>query len=1066
MSVVDFLRNHILNPVKQDFNNFTGGGAKSYLNNNVSLAIRQKLNQDNAVLNQGVRQARVDAFNSNPVLNFLGGGNTATQRGQELQNKLHLSSPLGAKIASSFVAGYGGQELRGPGKIPVEPIPSRIVPPETPKLPAKLETPVQTSTGLKASNPEISSVQDYIKNQVNAQKVAAQVEKGPAGQRVGGFIADVKRKLVDSTAPIEDTLFKAKKAGAKILPSQDITNQIDRVYRSRSLAAQFAKDNGLVDVIKQAPDLKSLDQYLIATHAPEVATKTGRNVALDAQLVKELGPTYQPLADKVVKYGQNLLDYATQSGLVGKETAASLKKQYPNYVPLNRIFNEVEQGVSKFSGTSGVASLSKQTVVQALKGSERAIQNPTESLLTKTLDAFNQGERNIAGQQLASYKDLPVFQGLIKEVPKGGTNPPHTFSYLDNGIKRTFETTPELAQAAKLLDKQQLGLIGKIFAFPVRIARIGITGLNIPFIGANLAKDQVSALINSDRALQTSVANPAVFLKALWNAVGHGAEYDNWIRAAGGGTSFDISREAPNITVGQLRSGRNVVSKVAYTVTHPGDLLRTAENIVARSEEMTRLQQFIGTRDSLLKQGMPATEANIAAAKQSREATVNFARSGDWGKALNSAFLYINAGIQGSRTLVRNLATRPIQTTAKIALTVFTPLAAITAWNMSDPKRLAAYNDIRDFEKENNLIIIPPNPVKDPKTNKWNVIKIPFSQEIANLTIPFRKGIEALHGADPPGFMDVTKSLIGSTTSLNVQSSNALVGQFTPQAVKPALEATLNKTLFTGQDTVPQSMANLPADMQVRPNTSGTARIVGKKLNTSPLKVEQFVKGTFGGLGSQALNASDTALSKAGVIPKDQVGGQSVIQGIKSRFNEAVGGQQADQLYKQIDQSKQNVQVRNKQIIAQLMKGDTSGLDGLTKQQKASLIRSAKTKDLTQGLSQTENAIFGTSKEEKLAILQSNPELADTVAKVISLENSIKTPSSGGSISLASSLKRSTGIPGLKLAKKRKGRKAKLYKAKTVKLPKPKTVTLKASNKYTPRKLRTRISSGLGKRRV
>lgn len=918
---------------------------------------------------------------------------------------------------------------------------------------------------------------DYLSQLKQQQQTASSVDKGTLLTRGQSFLADVKRKLIDSTAPIEDVLSQAQKDnGYEVLPSRNVSFQIDRAIRSNELAGQFLKDNGMVDVIRNVPDVHTLDQYLIARHAPEVEAagfKTGRNTAADAQLVQDLAPTYEPYAQQVVQYGQKLLDYAVQTGLVSKETAAALKAKYPNYIPLNRIFNELEQSTPRGTG-KGVASLSKQTVVQGLKGSERAIQNPTESLLTKTLDAFSQGERNQAAQMLASYKDLPgnpfnitplrtaenvtkridlysqaadlkpvqnllgrllqtrqrwarqlesqinnlnkqgLYQSLkqkftenpviqssvdqstfkpggltttdtgdrffvqtgkdqiklkqnyaiptksqFKDIINNLVNLPSseiqaikskiatrennlapimdeianisdslnavkairgnlfdeasllkdaqskglsTFSTLNNGIKEIYQTTPEIASAAKFLDKRQLGFVGQIFATPVRLARLGITGINIPFIASNLAKDQVSAFINSDHALATSIANPQVFGKSLWTAVGHGAEYDNWIRNAGGGTSFDISRSAPGVSIGQIRAGRNVQSQIAYTVTHPGQLLRTVENAVNRGEETTRLQQFIGTRDALLKEGRTPQDADILGAKASRVNTVDFARSGDWGKALNSVFLYLNAGIQGSRTLMRNLQTRPTQTAAKIALTVYTPLATVTAWNLMNPQRKAAYDDIRDFEKDNNLIIIPPNPTKDPKTGKWNVIKIPFSQEIANLTIPIRKSIEGMQGEPGPTFGDFVSSILGTTTSLNTQSPNALVGQFVPQAVKPPLESILNKNLFTGGDIVPQYIngqpsKDLPPEMQVYDNTSGTARKIGKVLNTSPLKVGQFVKSTTGGVGSQFLNASDRALATVGVIPPEQIGGQSITQGLTQRFAQASGGQQLSNLF-------------------------------------------------------------------------------------------------------------------------------------------------------------------------
>jgi hypothetical protein len=566
----------------------------------------------------------------------------------ELSNK--YQGKTGVELSKAIIKdGYDGIITTDKG-IPSETIHfDKLL--SSPSIPS-VKTPIVNPTAPGEVPQAKLNTKEYVSQLKQDQQNAGSMPQTGVMFKIKSVIGDIKRKLVDSTAPIEDTLFGAeKKGGYKVLPSNNISYQIDRSIRSRELAAQFAKDKGLVDVIKGVPDVNALDQYLIAKHAAEVTTTTGRNLTKDQQLIQQLAPTYEPYAQKVIKYGQDLLDYSVQSGLVDAKVADALKKQYPNYVPLNRIFKELEKSQPKVFNPSGVASLSKQTVVQGLKGSERAIVNPTESLLTKTLDAFNQGERNQAGSMLASYKDLPGNPFQLREL-KPGESAQNTFSFLDNGVKRTFETTPEIASAAKFLDKKQLGFVGNLFAIPVRLARIGITGINLPFVGSNIAKDQVSAFINSDHALQTSIANPKVFLKSLWTAIGHGGEFDNWIRSAGGGTSFDISRSAPNVTVSQLRASRNIGTKIAYTVTHPGELMRAVENVITRGEEATRLQQFIGTRDALIKEGRTLADANILAADASRRNTTNFSRSGDWGKALNSVFLYMNAGIQGSRTLL------------------------------------------------------------------------------------------------------------------------------------------------------------------------------------------------------------------------------------------------------------------------------------------------------------------------------------------------------------------------------------------------------------------------------
>lgn len=736
---------------------------------------------------------------------------------------------------------------------------------------------------------------------VKEQTVAREVARGTPSvlSQTKSFLENVKSKLVDFTSPIEDTLYATtKKNKIKLLPSEDIHNQIDRVLRAPTIAGQFAKDKGIVDVIRKVDNIDNLDQYLTAKHGLELSARgitTGRDVAKDQALIASFSQRYEPFAKQISIYSQALLDKAVESGLISKELAEELKARYPNYVPFQRVFDEIEKAeLPSGAGGRGVASLSKQSIIRKIEGSTREVESPIASLLAKTNDLFRQGEKNLAARLLVSYEKLPGNPFQLREL-KPGEKAEHTISFIDSGVKRTFETTKEIAEAAKSLNVQQMNILGKMFALPVRVARLGLTGINLPFIGANIVKDQVSAFINSNKALQGSIANPVNFVRSLFSAVAHDKLYEEWIRAGGGGTSFDIARDQAPATMKSIRAGRNIGSRILYTATHPGELLRAVENVVARAEEFTRIQQYRGTKQALLKEGLGQKEATIGGARQARDATVNFARRGEWGTVLNSAFLYLNAGIQGTRTLLRNLKTRPVQTATKIAVAALFPMATVTAWNLSDPKRKAAYDDIQEYEKQNNMIIVPDNPTQDER-GKWNVIKIPLSQEINNLTGMVRRPIEAMQGLKPLEFGDFARALIGTVSPVAPEKGSVL-SAITPQAIKPTIEAATNQSLFTGTPQVSRGLQNLSPENQVKPYTSGTARVIGNKLNVSPIKVEEFIKGTFGGVGSQALNAVDNALAATGVIPKDQIGGQKILDAIAARFNKATGGVVDDRAY-------------------------------------------------------------------------------------------------------------------------------------------------------------------------
>jgi hypothetical protein len=989
---------------------------------------------------------------------------------------------------------------------------------------------------------------EYVAENVAKRELARTGGVASFPERASTFLKEVKTKLVDMASPIEDTIrAAAERSGISFKPSEDITNQIDRVMRAPTLAGQFVKDAGFDAVIREAPDLDMLDEYLIARHGRTLAAndiETGRDLGRDELLLRDAAAQYEPIAQKVTEYSNRVLDYAVESGLVSSELAAKLKAAYPDYVPMKRVFGVMEEQPGGGVGSGkGLASLSGQSLVKKIQGSEREIESPIESLLAKTYDAFAQGEKNKAARRLVEvgqalpdnplglspvrlaknverrgeilgelkelgkaqrparrragtagrhlrsaarslknqldnvqskifetleesddawnearaaaadfdpsgaidevlersvgrerriaelgdrvhrtqtaiaesaqrqdelfahaqamaeqgaspreiarvldeglrnerrmvgleaaadkadqafdFESADVWEDIIeggiaqaertieramrrgrtaekrlyfleqwREAVENGTTAQRkaaiadtlnrlkdeiagrsddtkalrselfslkdkkaspgdpTISFLNEGVRETWKVNKDIAHAAKLLDEQRMNILGQILAIPVRIAKIGITGINIPFIASNLVRDQLTSLINSNRALATSIANPINFTKAFFEAIRHGDLYQEMVRMGGGGTSFDIARTQVRETVGAIRSRRSVGSRVAFAISHPSRLLRAAEDFISRAEELTRIQQYRGTREALLREGMPLQEAQVAAARAARENSVNFARRGEWGTVINSAFLYLNAGIQGSRTLLRAIRRDPKGTSAKIAATVFLPVMTAAAWNMSDPKRREAYEDIAEFERENNLIIVPDNPEKDER-GRWKVIKIPLAQGLNSLSSLPRRAVEQAFQRDPDRAYDIADALIGTVSPVD-PSSGAIVSTLTPQLARPWVELQANKNLFTGRDIVPRGLQDEAPEDQVRKGTSGTARMIADPLDASPIAVEHATRAVFGGVGSQALNASDRVLAAAGKIPESQIGGEDPIEATSRRFTRAFGGE-------------------------------------------------------------------------------------------------------------------------------------------------------------------------------
>jgi hypothetical protein len=736
------------------------------------------------------------------------------------------------------------------------------------------------------------NAQEYVRQQVKEREIARKGESSFA-TKLKGIKDETANKLVDFTAPIESRYFNALKADPDFAASQvnktNIRDRIDRVLNAPSVTHGFVKDNGLTSVIQGVEDIDEFDQFLIARHSQDLAAngvKTGRNLEADQALIEALGPKYQERAAQVTEYNNRLLDYMVDSGLINKNLRDGLKEKYPNYVPLQRIFDETERGTGFSRG--GVASLGQQSVIQKIVGSERKIDSSLESIMQNTNKAITQGEKNKAAREIIGYADLKDNPFELRKIAKttDAAADKGTISVLVDGKKQIWEVNKDVADAAKQLDVQRLNILGQIMAAPVRLARLGITGINLPFVAANFARDQVSAFIMSDKGLRSSIANPRVWLAGMGGAIKHNKLYDEMISEGALMTSFDLARNKAAPNVARLRSGKDLPSKAKYLARNPRELFRAFEDLVGRSEEPTRMQQFGGAKEAALARGATEEQARVIAARAARENSTNFARRGEWGTVMNSAFLYLNASIQGSRLLIRNLKNKPVATSAKIASTIMMPTAVMTYWNLSDPERKKAYEDIQDYEKENNFIIVPPNPTKD-ENGRWNVIKIPLPAGVGQLANNIRVPIEASQGLDEASFAQAANNILRTVSPVDLEKPANTV---TPQAAKPIVQFATGKNLFTGNDTVPRSLQDLPPEQQIKDNTSGTARIAAQAVGTSPVKTEQLVKDVFGGIGPQILSASDRALAAGGVIDESEIGGQTIREGISRRFSSAAGG--------------------------------------------------------------------------------------------------------------------------------------------------------------------------------
>jgi hypothetical protein len=157
------------------------------------------------------------------------------------------------------------------------------------------------------------------------------------------------------------------------------------------------------------------------------------------------------------------------------------------------------------------------------------------------------------------------------------------------------------------------------------------------------------------------------------------------------------------------------------------------------------------------------------------------------------------------------------------------------------------------------------NATPEQKYGNW-FIRVPGVEEAVRLPIPFEIGYifkalpEALynsmvneHGSEEAvkAFGSILKQVIPGGTSYGI-----------PQAMRPAIEAGLGKSFYTGRDILSAQEKGLLPEDQFRENTSEVSKTVGRVAGVSPIILDSLVQGYTGAMGLAFVQAVGTGITK------------------------------------------------------------------------------------------------------------------------------------------------------------------------------------------------------------
>ena len=266
----------------------------------------------------------------------------------------------------------------------------------------------------------------------------------------------------------------------------------------------------------------------------------------------------------------------------------------------------------------------------------------------------------------------------------------------------------------------------------------------------------------------------------------------------------------------------------------------------------------MATRAEVYKRTLERTGSEAEAFYQAME-VINFSRKGNSAliRILSATIPFFNARVQGLDVLYRTgfgkaaMANKEKIQKAFIFRSMVLLGTSVMYWTMvsddEDYKRLSE-------EERDNYWIIPGLRVGD----KPFRFPIPFELGVLFKVLPER-ALEYSFGTDTG--KDLRKAL--TRNAMSTLSFNPI-----PQAVLPIVENVTNYSFFTGEPVIGRGVEGLAPAFQFGAGTSVLAKQMGEALNYSPQKIDNFIRGYTGTIGTYAMMMLDSALEQEGDPPR------------------------------------------------------------------------------------------------------------------------------------------------------------------------------------------------------
>ena len=644
-------------------------------------------------------------------------------------------------------------------------------------------------------------------------------------------------------------------------------------------------------------DLDPLRAYLVAKRTLELSEReieTGISTATAKKVVSKNAAKMEPIRKELKQYQDSVLLYVRDSGLISEKAFKSMQEANRDYVPFFRV---MEDGPASGIGKS----LKTRNPIKLIKGSEREIVDPLESIIKNTYVYIALAERNEIGQafirlaeesprgsefavkakkqlQKTVISDKEV-QKLLKQFREGkgiklskeqealfqealdgefsvfraralAPGKDQIAVYRD-GKRAVWDIDSKVYESFSAGDAATAGALTRLLGAPARTLRAGAI-FSPEFIARNPVRDQLSAFIFSSAGFKPYVD----FSRGVFSLAKKDASYQGWLKSGGPqATMVSLDRRYLQKNIRSILKQTSLGERARNVVKSPLEILRILSEA---SEQATRIGEFKRVERKELTAGTSGKEAARRAGFASREVTLDFGRIGARGRAVNQLVAFFNAQVQGVDKIVRTFKEEPTRTSARVAASITLPSVILHLLNRDEE----GFGEIAQWQKDLFWVI----PVEDKNgKNIWYRIPKPFE-----LGIIFGSGaeriVDSILSEDSGAFDDFMQTMIRGATPPLV-----------PQAVLPVIETFANRSIFLDRPIIPRNREKFLPEYQYNSYTTELTKAIGRMIAqvpgmkrsraASPVVIDNFIRSWTGGLGQHAINLADKALRETGVLP-------------------------------------------------------------------------------------------------------------------------------------------------------------------------------------------------------